>query len=452
MAVAVPFVPWPVDPQGHLLIGGLRARDLVQRFGTPLAVLDMAQVRTRVRRYQQALSPFGGRVTYAGKALLTVSVARAMAELDCGVDVVSGGELFIALRAGVPASQIVMHGNFKTEEELSAALEAGVGRIVVDSVPELERLGAMGRARGLPAPVLLRVAPGIGSGAHTHIQTGQEDSKFGLGIRSGEAREAVRIGMGHDGIRLLGLHCHIGSQIMRLAPFEEATDAMTDLLEFLAADLGYRAEELDLGGGLGIRYLPSDAPPTIEDHVAATAGRVAAWAGRHGLPMPRLLLEPGRAIVGEAGVTLYTVGDRKVIPGVRTYLAVDGGMGDNPRPALYGALYQAVAAEKARAPLTDRVRLAGRYCESGDVVVPEAELPPLAAGDLVAIMSTGAYTLSMASTYNRVPRPPLVLVDEGRVRLAQRRETYADLLALEADEPVNDVGSAERASSGASGA
>ena len=422
---------FPVDRQGHLEIGGVRASALAGAYGTPLYVIDGHRLRTRMAEFRDALAPLGGTATYAGKALLTSAVARLVAAEGLWLDVVSGGELYLALRAGMPAERMLVHGNNKSEEELVAAVEAGAGRIVVDSLPELERLGAVAARLGRRPAVLLRVAPGVEGGAHHHIQTGQEDSKFGLGLRSGDALEAVRRALVLPSLALKGLHCHIGSQILDLTPFERATDAMLAFCLELKATVGYWPEELDLGGGLGIRYLPTDRPPSVADYVRATAGRAHARARAEGLPVPRTFLEPGRAIVGEAGVTLYSVGDRKVVPGVRTYVALDGGMGDNPRPALYGARYSAALVDRADAPSTEAVTLAGRYCESGDILASDVWLPDVRPGDVIALFSTGAYTLSMASTYNRVPRPALVWVEDGTARLVVRRETYEDLYVLE---------------------
>lgn len=438
-----------VDASGHLEIGGLRAGDLARTFGTPLYVIDGHRLRARMRLYRDALAAFAGTATYAGKALLTSAVVRLAAAEGLWLDVVSGGELYLALRAGMPAEKILAHGNNKPDEELAAAVEAGVGRIVVDSLSELDRLAAVAARLGRRQPVLLRVAPGVEGGAHHHIQTGQEDSKFGLGLRSGDAMDAVRRAIAAPALELKGLHCHIGSQILDIRPFERATDAMLAFCHEVREATGFWPEDLDLGGGLGVRYLPEDQPPTIEAHVAATAGRVQAKLRDTGLAVPRVLLEPGRAIVAESGVTLYTVGDRKEVPGVRTYLAVDGGMGDNPRPALYGARYSAALADRASAPCTEQVTVAGRYCESGDILVTDAWLPEARPGDVMALFSTGAYTMSMASTYNRVPRPALVWVEDGAARVVVRRETYEDLYALE-DPDAPDASSriADEAASG----
>jgi len=421
----------PVDPEGRLHLGGIPASDLARAFGTPLYVYDVARLRASMRRYRDALAAYGGVATYAAKAFLTVAAVRLAGEQGLWLDVVSAGEMYVAQRAGMPAERILVHGNNKADEELAAAVHAGVGRVVVDSLPELERLAAIAARDGRRQSVLLRVAPGVEGGAHHHIQTGQEDSKFGLGLRSGDALRAIRAALAAPSLHLAGLHCHIGSQILEIDPFERATDAMVGFLLDQRRETGWWPEDLDLGGGLGVRYLPADSPPSIEAHVTATAGRVAAFARAHDLPMPRVLLEPGRSVVAEAGVTLYTVGDRKVVPGVRTFVAVDGGMGDNPRPSLYGARYAAVVADRASTAGGERVTVAGRYCESGDVLIEEAWLPHPVAGDVLAVFATGAYNHSMASNYNRVPRPPVVFVEDAAARLVVRRETFADMVALE---------------------
>jgi len=391
-----------------------------------------------------ALAPFGGAIAYAAKAFLPAAMAELVAAEGAFLDVVSAGEMHTALSRGFPADRMLLHGNGKARSELEAALRAGIGRIVVDSLDELARLADLAGQLGVRAPVLLRVTPGVQAGAHHAVQTGGQDSKFGLGIASGQAKRAVATALASADLDLIGLHCHIGSQILETEPFARATDAMLAFAEEMAGTFGYWPRELDLGGGLGVRYVPEDAPPSIEAHVAATAGRVDAYCRATGRMRPHLLLEPGRAIVAEAGVTLYTVTDRKEIPHVRTYVAVDGGMGDNPRPALYGSKYVAVAADRVYDTPLERVSLVGRYCESGDVLIEEADLPRVAAGDLVAVLTTGAYTYSMASTYNRVPRAPVVFVADGTARLVVRRETYEDLLAL--DVPTDDAAAQDRLS------
>lgn len=415
---------------GRLVIGGIPASDLAREFGTPAYVMDEERLRANCRAYVSALraSYPEGRVIFASKALCCVATCRVAHEEGLGVDVVSAGEIHTALRAGVPASDLVLHGSNKTPDELALALEVGVGRIVVDNFHELDLLDQLTRRTGRVAQVLLRLTPGIEPHTHRAIQTGGVDSKFGFGIVDGAAREAVARTLEVGGVRLRGFHCHIGSQVMELDPFVRAAEAMVEFAAWMARDRDVAVEELDLGGGLGIRYLPEDRPPAIADYVGALATVVRDRAEAHGLPLPALMVEPGRSIVGDAGVTLYTVGAVKTIPGVRTYVSVDGGMYENPRPALYGARYHAVLPDRLQEPPTT-VAVAGRCCESGDVLIWEARLPEPRPGDVLAIFSTGAYNYSMASNYNRYPRPPIVFVAGGRARVVVARETTEDLLA-----------------------
>ncbi len=428
-------VPWPTDSGGNLVVGGVRAIDLARTYGTPLYVLDRGAVRGRMRRYAKALATYGGTMAYAGKAFLTGAMVRLVREEGTLLDVVSQGELHVALRRGLGADRMLLHGNGKSTAELRHALGQGIGRVVVDSLEELERIRSLSAEAGVRARVLIRVTPGVEAGAHHAIQTGGHDSKFGLGIGDGQARSAVSRALQMAEVELCGYHCHIGSQILDTRPFAEATDAVLHFAEAMKGEFGYWPYELDLGGGLGVRYVASDEPPSIEDHVEATAGRVWRFCEAAGYPMPRVILEPGRAIVAEAGITLYTVCDRKEVSHMRTFVAVDGGMGDNPRPALYGSRYVAVLADRVYDSPSEHVTLVGRYCESGDVLIEEAHLPHVVAGDVVAVLTTGAYTHSMASTYNRVPRSAVVFVEDGRAKLVVRRETYEDLLSLDVDEP-----------------
>jgi diaminopimelate decarboxylase len=415
---------------GRLVIGGVLASDLAREFGTPAYIMDEARLRANCRAYVEALrsSYPAGRVIFASKALCCRATCRVAYDEGLGIDVVSAGEIHTALRAGVPASHLVLHGSNKTPEELDLALRVGVGRIVVDNFHELDLLGQLTRHTGRTADVLLRLTPGIEPHTHRAIQTGGVDSKFGFGMVDGAAREAVRRTLEVPGVRLRGLHCHIGSQVMELDPFVRAAEAMMDFAGWMAREHGVVTEELDLGGGLGIRYLPEDRPPGIAEYVRALARVVLDRAEAHRLPPPALMVEPGRSIVGDAGITLYTVGAVKTIPGVRTYVSVDGGMYENPRPSLYGARYHAVLPDRVDEPGTI-VAIAGRCCESGDVLIWEARLPLPRPGDLLAIFSTGAYNYSMASNYNRYPRPPIVFVAGGRARVVVARETADDLLA-----------------------
>ena len=419
-----------VNVRGHLEIGGCDAVELARVYGTPLYVLDEARVRAACRAYREALARHypTGRVIYAGKALLTTGFCRIIASEGLGLDVVSGGELYTALRAGFPPDRIYFHGNNKSDDELRLALRAGVGRIVVDSAAELDVVDRLAAEARRTADVLLRVTPGVEAHTHHYMQTGQLDSKFGIPIAGGLALEAARQAAAARHLRLRGYHCHIGSQIFELAPFEIAVGLMMDFMAEAQRATGVAAEELDMGGGLGIRYTRADDPPSPDDLVRRVAASIRREADRRGLPLPSLVLEPGRSIVGDAGVTLYTVGFVKRIPGGRTYVAVDGGMSDNPRFALYQARYEAVVANKATEPPAETVSIAGKLCESGDMLIVDIDLPRVERGDVLAVLSTGAYNYSMASHYNRLPKPAMVLVNQGRHALLVERETYADLV------------------------
>ncbi|HEX6989899.1 MAG TPA: diaminopimelate decarboxylase, partial [Bacillota bacterium] len=361
---------------------------------------------------------------------------QLVAEEGLGLDVVSGGELYTALAAGFPAERIILHGNNKTEAELRQALEAGVGRIVVDNFSELERLTRLAAGRAEPVPILLRVVPGVEAHTHEYIDTGRQDTKFGFDIAAGQALTAVERTLARPDLKLMGLHCHIGSQIFDLQPYRLMVDRLFAFAAEARRRSGWQPAEVNLGGGLGVRYQPEDEPPGIETLVRTLVEGVRAAAGRHGLPVPRLMVEPGRSIVGEAGVTLYTVGSIKRLEGVRTYVAVDGGMMENPRPALYGARYTALLITPPGSPAAGRrpaekVAVVGRACESGDILVSEAVLPEPREGDFLALLTTGAYTYSMASHYNKFPRPAVVLVAAGRARIMVERERHHDLIRRE---------------------
>ena len=417
--------------EGEWVIGGVGARRLAREYGTPLYVMDEARLRANCRAYVTALREVypNSQAIFASKALCCMAVCRLAYDEGMWIDVVSTGEIRTALRAGVPAGALLLHGSNKTPEELTVALEAGVGRIVVDNFHDLDLLDSLTRESRRRADVLLRLTPGIEPHTHKAIVTGGVDSKFGLGIVDGSAREGVRRAMEIPGLRLRGIHCHIGSQVMELRPFEIAADAMMEFAAWMARDLGVRVEELDLGGGLGIRYLPEDEPPAVRDYVSTLARIVQERAASAGLPLPTLMVEPGRSIVGDAGATLYTVGAVKRIAGIRTYVSVDGGMYENPRPALYQARYEAVLAGRLNEPTDQTVTIAGRCCESGDILIWDAVLPEPRSGDLLAVFSTGAYNYAMASNYNRYPRPPIIFVRDGRARVVVNRETVDDLLA-----------------------
>jgi len=419
------------ERDGEWVVGGVGARRLAREHGTPLYVMDETRLRANCRAYVTALQEAypNSQAFFASKALCCMATCRLAYDEGMGVDVVSVGEIHTALRAGVPASALMLHGNNKTAEELALAIASGVGRIGVDNFNDLDLLDAMTREAGRGVDVLLRLTPGIEPHTHKAISTGGVDSKFGFGIPDGTARAAVRRALEIPGVRLRGLHCHIGSQVTELGPFERAAHSMMEMAVWMARDCGVPVEELDLGGGLGIRYLPADHPPAIREYVTTLAGIVRERAEAARIPLPKLMIEPGRSIVGDAGATLYRVGAVKPITGIRTYVSVDGGMYENPRPALYQARYEAALAERLREPRTHPVTIAGRCCESGDVLIWETILPEPRPGDLLVIFGTGAYAYAMASNYNRYPRPPVVFVQDGRARVVVARETVDDLLS-----------------------
>ncbi|MBC7551139.1 MAG: diaminopimelate decarboxylase [Cellulomonas sp.] len=431
---------------GALRVAGVDVREIAATYGTPAYVLDEADFRARARNFRdaftRAFAAIGAEVDvyYAGKAFLSVAVARWAHEEGLRVDTATGGELAVALRAGIPGADIGLHGNNKSDGELARALDAEVGRIIVDSLPEIERLADAVRARGdgRPAPVMVRVTTGVHAGGHEYIATAHEDQKFGLSIAGGQAAAGLEAVLRRPELELRGIHSHIGSQILDPAGFIEAARKLLRLRAELASDTGYLLGELDLGGGYGIAYLPEDVP-IDPDAVARDLARVVGdVCGVLGTPVPRISIEPGRAIVGPTTFTVYEVGTVKEVtvdgppPFTRAYVSVDGGMSDNLRPALYDARYTAVLASRAGSTETAQCRVVGKHCESGDIVVHDVLLPAdLARGDLLAVPATGAYGRSMASNYNHVPRPPVLAVTAGTVRVLIRRETEADLLALD---------------------
>jgi diaminopimelate decarboxylase len=419
-----------VDAEGRCRLGGIALDDLAREFGTPLYVYDEAELRRRCRDY---LAAFPDGVAYASKAFLCSAMARLVADEGLELDVATGGELHLALHAGVDPARVVFHGNNKSEAELETALRAGVGRIVADSFAELDRIEAL-VAAGHPAPaVMVRVTPGIEAHTHEYLETAVDDSKFGFGLGHGAAFAAVERIVASSALRFAGLHCHIGSQVFRSDSFDRAVDKMVGLVARIESTLGVDVAELNMGGGLGVRYLHDDDPPTIAEHGAAVHTAAGKAIAAHGLrSTPRLTTEPGRSIAAPAGLTLYRVGTIKEIPGVRTYVAVDGGMSDNLRPVTYGARYEAFVPSRVLAPRPATMTIAGKHCEQGDLLLRDAELPEsLALGDVIAMPVTGAYGHSMASNYNRVTRPAVVFVRDGSARVVVRRETDDDLLVRE---------------------
>lgn len=418
-----------INEKGHLEIGGCDTLALAGEFGTPLYVLDEAYFRQNCREYYNSFTvKYGAQVIYACKTLLNLAVCRMVDEEELGLDVASGGELFTALAAGFPAERIYFHGNNKSPAELSMALEADLKRIVVDNTHELELLNRLAQAAGKKAAVILRVTPGVEAHTHEYIKTGQIDSKFGLVIENGQALASVKRALGMGGIDLKGLHCHIGSQIFELSSYAHTADIMMSFVSQVYEKTGVLMGELDLGGGLGVYYAEGDQPSPIREYAEVIVNAVRTRALELSLPIPRIIVAPGRSISGTAGSTLYTIGAIKEIPGIRKYIAVDGGMGDNPRPALYQSRYEACIANKAGEASAELVSVAGKCCETGDMLIWDIRLPAAAPGDILVVSCTGAYNYAMSMNYNRMPRPAMVLVGDGRAELINRRESYEDLI------------------------
>ncbi len=418
-----------INGEGRLEIGGCEAVELARRFGTPLYVVDEQYLRETCREFRSAFESRypNSHISFSSKAFTTMAICRIVEAEGLGVDVSSGGELHTALSAGVASSKIVMHGSNKSAEEMRMAIAAKVSRIGIDCLEEIEALQAIASAEKATLEVLVRVAPGVEADTHTHIQTGKVDTKFGFSIAGGAAQEAVARVLEAPNLTMRGINCHIGSQIVDLGPFREAVEMMVGLAAELREELGVVVEDLDLGGGLGVHYVAEDNPPSLEEYAEAVTGAVREGCEKQGLPLPRLLLEPGRRLIGEAGSTLYTVGVVKHIPGLRTYVSVDGGMADNPRPALYDARYDAIVANKAKEPRTAKVTVSGKHCET-DTLIVDLEAPEIEPGDILAVQTTGAYNYSMASNYNRLPRPAAVLVSGGEADVIVERESLDDLL------------------------
>ncbi len=433
--------PWPRtaarDERGVVRIGGVALDTLAETHGTPLYVVDGDDLRARCREF---VAGFGTEhVIYASKAWPTTAVLQVVAQEGLLVDVASGGELHTALNAGVDPARIVLHGNNKSVEELDRALEVGVGRIVLDAMEEIDRLDGLARSRGVRAPVLLRITPGIDAHTHEYVRTGQDDAKFGFTLSLGLADAALARVLACDALELIGVHAHIGSQVFGADAFVANAEVAVDLLARWRDEHGITLREVDVGGGMGVSYGgPEDTPVPVAELAAAVRGAVVARAQAHGLPVPEVLVEPGRAIVASSTLTLYRVGVVKDLPGLSRWVAVDGGMSDNIRPALYGAVHPALLAGRVSDASDGPVRLVGKHCESGDVLGIDLPLPgDIIAGDLVVTAATGAYTEAMASNYNRLPRPAAVLVEGGVAQLILRRESLDDLIRR--DVPLGPV-------------
>lgn len=424
-----------ITAQGHLAIGGVDTVELAQQYGTPLFVYDIALFRERARGFIDTFKKENVRaqVAYASKAFSTVAIYQVAKQEGLSVDVVSGGELYTALKAGFPTEKIHFHGNNKSVEELTYALDANIGCIVIDNFYEIELLKQLTTARQQKMAVLIRVTPGVEAHTHDFITTGQADSKFGFDLSNGQADEAFKALYDHEYLELKGMHCHIGSQIFDTEAFSLAAKKVVDKMAEWKKDYNFEATVLNLGGGFGIRYTEEDTPLEPAVYVDDMIKAVKKEAADFGIELPEIWIEPGRSLVGDAGTTLYTVGSHKTVPDVREYIAIDGGMSDNIRPALYDAKYEAVLANRATAALEKTYTVAGKLCESGDKIIEDIQLPAVETGDILATFCTGAYGYSMASNYNRVGRPAVVFVEDGKHQLVVKRETYEDLTKLDVD-------------------
>lgn len=421
----------PVNSQGHLTVDGVDTLDLAKDYGTPLYVYNVTKIRQTLRAFKQIFEqeavPYV--VSYASKAFSTKAMYQVLQSEGIHADVVSGGELHTALAAGFDPAHLSFNGNSKSVAELEMALRAGVGTIIVDNFLELTLLHEIATQLDVVVNVLLRIAPGLEAHTHDFISTGQADSKFGFDLASGQAKQAFDLAQADDRLHVQGLHAHIGSQIFDVSGFEAVAARLADL----AHEWDWEPAIINTGGGFGIRYTDEDQPIAENVFVSAIVKVIRQRAEQYGWAMPTIWIEPGRSVVGPAGQTLYTIGARKEIPDLRTYVSVDGGMGDNIRPALYDAKYEAILANNPAAPSEEMVRVAGKYCESGDVLVWQQALPKTQAGDVLALQATGAYGYAMASNYNRNPRPAVVFVENGTAQLVVQRETYAHVAALDLD-------------------
>jgi diaminopimelate decarboxylase len=422
-----------INNEGHLMIGGVSTTDLVKQYGTPLYVYDVSLIRERARGFKETFRELGvkAEVAYASKAFSSIGIFQLMKEEGMSLDVVSGGELFTAMKAEFPSERIHFNGNNKSREELVMAIDYNIGCIVVDNFHELELISEITNGMKRQINILLRVTPGIEAHTHDYILTGQEDSKFGFDLQNGQAEEAMKHSLKSEYIELLGLHCHIGSQIFETTGFILAAKKIIEKVAEWKAAYGFIPRVINLGGGFGIRYTKQDDPIPPSQYVKEMINAVKLEAAKFSLDMPEIWIEPGRSLVGDAGTSLYTVGSNKEVPNIRKYLAVDGGMSDNIRPALYSAKYEAIMANKADADPEETVSIAGKCCESGDMLIWDLPLPDSEPGDILAVFCTGAYGYSMANNYNRIPRPPVVFVENGQSKLVVRRETYQDLITLD---------------------
>lgn len=420
-----------VNDQGHLTIAGVDTVELVKKYGTPLYVMNEEVIRENCRKYKDAFTKFcdgNGLVLYASKALSCTEICRIINSEGLGLEVVSGGELYTAIKAGFPLEKIHFHGNNKTFDELNFAIESKVGRIIVDNIFELESVDSIARKKGIVAKIGLRIKPSVNVCTHEFISTGGHSSKFGFDLESGEAMEAVKFANALQNVEICQLHCHIGSQIFEMSPYIKAAEKMMRFINDIHRSLMIKIPELNLGGGFGIPYTSEDVEFDFERYMSEVVNLVKIRSEQYEIEAPMILIEPGRSIVGDAGITLYKVGAIKDIKGYKTVISVDGGMADNPRHMLYGSEYTVFIANKARFEKDDVVTVSGRCCESGDIIAEDVKIPTPEIGDIVTVMCTGAYNFSLSSNYNKLPRPPIVMVKNGRYKVIVKRESYEDLI------------------------
>lgn len=422
-----------INNRRHLEIGGVDTVELVEKYGTPLYVYDVALIRERARGFKDTFEQHGikAQVAYASKAFSTIAMVQLVNEEGLSLDVVSGGELYTAIAAKFPTDKIHFHGNNKSIEELEMALDYQIGCIVVDNFLELQQLKYLCEQKGTKTQILLRVTPGIEAHTHDYILTGQEDSKFGFDLQNGQAEKALRLALESEHLEVLGVHCHIGSQIFDTTGFILATKKIFEKLNHWKESIGYTSAVLNLGGGFGIRYTQEDDPIPASKYVEEIISEVKNQVEKYNMVLPEIWIEPGRSLVGDAGTTLYKVGSQKEVPNVRKYVSVDGGMSDNIRPALYQAKYEAILANRPLDENEEKVSIAGKCCESGDMLIWDLPLPKAEKNDVLAVFCTGAYGYSMANNYNRIPRPPVVFVENGMTQLVVKRETFDDLIRLD---------------------
>lgn len=430
IAMIIDNHPFKVNSKGHLEIGGIDSTWLAKKYGTPLYVYDVSMIRKNSQAFVNMFDALDveAQVSYASKAFSSIAMLQVAKQEKLSLDVVSEGELYTALQADFPPEKIHFHGNNKSIGELTMAIENDIGCIVLDNFYEIELLEQLLDKYDKKMDVLMRVTPGIKSKTHHYIMTGHEDSKFGFSLSNGQADEAFKLIHQHEKIRFIGLHCHIGSQIFETDRFLMANEILFKKLSEWHLNYEFTSEVLNLGGGFGIRYTEEDSPLPYETYVRAIVDAVKMQVEKSGMPMPEIWIEPGRSIVGNAGITLYEIGSMKRIPGIRDYVSVDGGMADNIRPALYGAKYEGVLANKATKKPITTVSIAGKCCESGDMLIWDLPVPKIQSGDILAVFSTGAYAYSMASHYNRLPKPAIVFVEDGVDKLVVKRETYQDVV------------------------